>query len=135
MPPLPTAEYQVTVEYAHKDGGRLSEPLRIKLFYETVGKKVPIEGEPIFWPDVALVGNCHLSEGHQYRIDVDADQVEELGLHHHCLEIGLSFAESRERTWGEPKPAKGPRARKKWDPVELEKARAARKAWEAEGRP
>ncbi|MGH7138918.1 MAG: hypothetical protein ACREHD_24500 [Pirellulales bacterium] len=98
LPPLPTAEYQVNVKYERKEGGRLGEPPRIKLLDETVGKTVPIEGGPMFEQNETLVGECHLSEGHQYRIEVDADQVKELGRHHHRLEIWLSFDELQRRS-------------------------------------
>lgn len=98
LPPFETAEYQVTVQYERKQGGRLGEPLRITLFDETVGKTVAIEGEPIFWETETRIGKCHLSAGHRYRVEVDADQVKELGLHHHRLEIDVSLAEATRRS-------------------------------------
>jgi hypothetical protein len=99
LPPLATAEYEVNVRYERKEGGRLGEdePLRIKLIDETAGKIVPIEGNPTFQEPETRVGKCHLSEGHQYRVEVDADQVNELGRHHHRLEIDLSSDEQFRR--------------------------------------
>lgn len=104
LPPLATAEYELKVVYERQEGGRLGddEPLRIELIDETTGEIVPIEGGPTFQEPETIVGKCLLSEGHQYKVEVDADQVKELGLHHHRLEIGPSSAREFRRRINRP---------------------------------
>lgn len=101
LPPLPSGEYQIEVQYERKEGGRLGEALKIRLLDETIDNAVAIEGGPTFWEHVTIVGKCLLSDGHQYRVEVDPEQANELGLHHHRLRIGLSGDELR---WRSPLP-------------------------------
>lgn len=104
LPPLPTAEYSVNLEYAKKEGGRIGERLEITVIDETCGERVSVDtyekygtGQQVRENGI-FVGNCHLVEGHRYRVEVDPDQVRELSRHHHRLTIGLSVDELRRRS-------------------------------------
>jgi hypothetical protein len=151
LPPRPDGAYMIYLAYYKRDGGRLDTndkrtALKLKVVDETDDQIVPLlrnweYGQIVGFKDwqVEEVANVRLASGHRYRIEVDPDQVKELARYRHRLGVDLDVSEKmnwhRRKGGVEPNLSANdelPARQKQWDPVELQKARAARKAWEAE---
>lgn len=160
LPPRPDGAHALYLAYFKQDeGGRIETEeaqlkaqstrtaLELTIVDETADKEVPLlrdwlYGEVSGSDDWKLIeiANVRLEEGHRYRLEIDPEQLAELAKYRHQLWVDLAvtekmnWGERKNPNWREERKAReAQRAKKKeWDPRELEKARAARRRWEAE---
>ena len=152
LPPRPDGAYMLYLAYHKHDlGGRtdthsMHVPLKLTIMDETAGEQLPLlrnwgYGEVTGSNDWKLeeVANVWLKEGHRYRVEMAPEQLRELAKYRHQLWVDLDVSEKM--NWGERKNPNWRETRKarrsqkkelKWEPAEREKARAIKKAWEAE---
>lgn len=146
IPHRPAGDHMILLAYFKQDGGRLPEPLKVAVVDVTDGTRPPqgpdnsTIGPYDDW-EVQIVAYFEATEGHSYRIEVDPDQVKSLARYRHKLWVDMTpiekmnWAERKNPNWLEERKAReAEKAKKKkeWEPGELKKARAIKKAWEAE---
>lgn len=102
-PPLASADYWITLDYAKGEAGRLDEPAAVTLIDETTGQAVSTSGHHVGATcsyegfDETIAGEFRAIEGHQYKIDVEPSQVAQLRQYRHRLTVDISGAERSNR--------------------------------------
>jgi hypothetical protein len=106
LPPQPAGRHMILLAYYKREPGRLFEegkrgaPLRVKVIDQTNGQDVRLLrnweystiGPYEDW-EVEEIAQFMAIEGHCYKIEVDPDQVKELGRYRHRLGVDLTQAE------------------------------------------
>lgn len=104
-PPLAGAEYWINLFYDRNKPGRVHDTLSLRLFDDTTNTLVlttkrKVATMHLFSGDIEgmRLSDFHAVEGHRYRIEVDADQANELARYHNArLEIRVTAAEASRR--------------------------------------
>ena len=98
-PPLASADYWITVDYAKGEAGRLDEPAAVTLVDEITGQVVPTKGDLVGAKssyegfDEVIAGEFRAIESHRYKIDVEPDQVAQLRRYGHRLTVDITLGE------------------------------------------